>query len=73
MSIDTSSSWLLRLFKSDFFDARLCLFYLQKYPDSVGIQDFICSKLTEFNDADIQTILPQLWSELAYSQSHGST
>ncbi|KAL2917820.1 Phosphatidylinositol 4-kinase pik1alpha (PI4-kinase)(PtdIns-4-kinase) [Polyrhizophydium stewartii] len=54
------SSWLLRLFESDFFDARLALSYLHRHPDSVGIQHYICNELRRFPENDIEFLLPQL-------------
>ncbi|KAH6578932.1 hypothetical protein BASA60_003469 [Batrachochytrium salamandrivorans] len=55
-----TSSWLLRLFESDFFDARLALSYLHKHSDSVGIHHYICDALRKFPDNDIEFLLPQL-------------
>ena len=55
------SSWLLRLFKSEFFDSRLALIYLYRYPESVGIQHYICNELKTFPIEEIEDLLPQLW------------
>lgn len=54
-------SWLLRLFESDFFDSRLAISYLFKYPKSIGIHHYICKALQKFNEADIRFLLPQIW------------
>ncbi|KAI9197389.1 uncharacterized protein BJ171DRAFT_477921 [Polychytrium aggregatum] len=54
------SSWLLRLFESEFFDSRLAIQYLHRYPDSVGIQHYICNRLNEFPQDEIEFLLPQL-------------
>ncbi|KAJ8331741.1 hypothetical protein BDV3_000949 [Batrachochytrium dendrobatidis] len=54
------SSWLLRLFESDFFDARLALSYLHRHSESVGIHHYICDALRKFPENDIEFLLPQL-------------
>ncbi|KAI8921573.1 hypothetical protein BC831DRAFT_476559 [Entophlyctis helioformis] len=64
------SSWLLRLFESDFFDARLALSYLHKYPDSVGIQHYICNALASFPESDIEFLLPQMCHMLITRPHH---
>ncbi|KAI8812580.1 kinase-like domain-containing protein [Cladochytrium replicatum] len=54
------TSWLLRLFQSDFFDSRMALQYLHKHPDSVGMQHYICKDLKKYSSEQVDTILPQL-------------
>ncbi|KAJ3011512.1 Phosphatidylinositol 4-kinase pik1alpha (PI4-kinase)(PtdIns-4-kinase) [Thoreauomyces humboldtii] len=54
-----ANSWLLRLFNSEFFDSRLAVSYLNRYPDSIGIQHYICDRLDEFPN-DLEFLLPQL-------------
>ncbi|KAI8809253.1 kinase-like domain-containing protein [Cladochytrium replicatum] len=54
------TSWLLRLFQSDFFDSRMALQYLHKHPDSVGMQHYICKDLKKYPPEQVDTILPQL-------------
>ena len=61
--VPESSSWLLRFFKSDFFDAWIAVSYIFKYKD-VGIQDYLCQQLMRFPLEDVQYFLPQLWSVL---------
>ncbi|KAJ3138469.1 Phosphatidylinositol 4-kinase pik1alpha (PI4-kinase)(PtdIns-4-kinase) [Physocladia obscura] len=53
-------SWLLRLFQSDFFDARLALHYLHLYPNNRPIQSYICNAFNSFPEADCEFWLPQL-------------
>ncbi|TPX30520.1 hypothetical protein SmJEL517_g05931 [Synchytrium microbalum] len=55
-----SSSWLLRLFQSDFFDARLAVSYLYRYPDTVGIQFYVCNRLKSMPHDHVIFLLPQL-------------
>uniref|UniRef100_A0A7S1XGJ5 1-phosphatidylinositol 4-kinase n=2 Tax=Compsopogon caeruleus TaxID=31354 RepID=A0A7S1XGJ5_9RHOD len=58
--------WLLRLFKSDFFDAWMAVTYLYKYRGSTGVQDYLCNELYSLNDADLETYLPQLCNLLLH-------
>ena len=54
-------SSLLRLFQSEMFDSRMCLHYLQRYGDSVGVQYYLCTKaLPSFPVKEIDFLLPQL-------------
>lgn len=54
-------SSLLRLFQSEMFDSRLCLHYLQRYADSVGVQHYLSTKaLPFFPMQEIEFLLPQL-------------
>jgi hypothetical protein len=65
MSSSTGSGqmWLLRLFQSEFFNTWIAVSYLFKYPEVVGIQHYLCSRLRdEFPVEDVQFLLPQLWS-----------
>lgn len=54
-------SWLLRLFQSEFFDAKLALSYLFKYPKNVGIAHYVCQQLSKYNEHEIEFVLPQIW------------
>ena len=54
-------SLLLRLFESDFFNCWIAVSYLFKYPTDIGIQDYLCGRITEFPLSEIQFLLPQLW------------
>ncbi|KNE61445.1 hypothetical protein AMAG_06271 [Allomyces macrogynus ATCC 38327] len=51
---------LLRLFRSDFFDEWMAVYYLFKYPDHAGIQQYLCDALRQFPVASVQEYLPQL-------------
>ncbi|KAJ3084316.1 Phosphatidylinositol 4-kinase pik1alpha (PI4-kinase)(PtdIns-4-kinase) [Rhizoclosmatium sp. JEL0117] len=53
-------SWLMRLFQSDFFDARLALHYLHLYPNNEAIQAYICNAFRSFPEADCEFWLPQI-------------
>ncbi|KAI8827015.1 uncharacterized protein EV422DRAFT_582645 [Fimicolochytrium jonesii] len=53
-------NWLLRFFQSDFFDPRIALSYLHRYPESIGIQHYICDRLNEFPVDEVEFFLPQL-------------
>jgi hypothetical protein len=64
----SGQSWLLRLFQSDYFNTWIAVSYLHKYVDSVGIQHYLCRRLSdEFPVDDIQFLLPQLWQVHAAS------
>jgi phosphatidylinositol 4-kinase len=52
-------SWLLRLFDSEYFDCKLAIFYLHKYPSSYGIQYYICEQIRKFPEREIIELLPQ--------------
>ncbi|KAJ1916331.1 Phosphatidylinositol 4-kinase pik1alpha (PI4-kinase)(PtdIns-4-kinase) [Tieghemiomyces parasiticus] len=56
----SSNSLLLRLFTSQFFNSWLAVSYLYKYPDSVGIQHYLCRELKKFPIEEIEFFLPQL-------------
>ncbi|KAI8998239.1 kinase-like domain-containing protein [Gaertneriomyces semiglobifer] len=60
MSNPPAPSWLQRLFESEFFDLRLALSYLHRYPDTIGIQHYICSRLDDFDEAENEFYLPQI-------------
>jgi hypothetical protein len=51
---------LLRLFKSDFFDAWIAISYLFRYQTS-GVHDYLCNELYNTNEDDIEFYLIQLW------------
>lgn len=53
---------LLRLLKSDYFDAWIGLNYLWQYSgkDS-GMQYFLCERLKERPYGEIEFVLPQIW------------
>ena len=68
-SAKTPSSWLLRLFDSEFFSPQLALCYLHRNPDSPGIHCEITRKLAQFPDCDIEFLLPQICHMLLATKS----
>ncbi|KAG0366320.1 kinase-like domain-containing protein [Gamsiella multidivaricata] len=58
--MNSGNSMLLRLFKSEFFNAWIAVSYLFKYPDAVGIQHYLCNELKKFPLDEIEFFLPQL-------------
>lgn len=69
---NANSSWLLRLFQSEFFDSRLALCYLFRYPESVGMHHYICDQLKNFDLREIEFLLPQLWCVFCMLDGFGS-
>ncbi len=57
----SSKALLLRLFQSEFFTAVQALHYLQKYSNEPGIQYYLCERLKELPEDDIELLIPQLW------------
>lgn len=57
----SSKALLLRLFQSELFTAVQALHYLQKYSNEPGIQYYLCERLKELPEEDIEVIIPQLW------------
>ncbi|KAI9352139.1 kinase-like domain-containing protein [Obelidium mucronatum] len=53
-------SWLMRLFESEFFDARLALHYLHLYPTNDAIQSYICNAFRSFPESECEFWLPQI-------------
>ncbi|KAG5517951.1 hypothetical protein PMAC_000406 [Pneumocystis sp. 'macacae'] len=51
---------LLRFFESAHFNSYLCVAYLARYPNNIGIHHYLCSKLKEFSAVEIEFFLPQL-------------
>lgn len=58
--------WLLRLFRSDFFDAFMAVTYLYRYRDSGGVHDYLCNQLYTLTDADLEAFIPQLCNILVH-------
>ncbi|KAF9954153.1 Phosphatidylinositol 4-kinase pik1alpha (PI4-kinase)(PtdIns-4-kinase) [Mortierella alpina] len=58
--MNSGNSMLLRLFKSEYFNAWIAVSYLFKYPDAVGIQHYLCNELKKFPLDEIEFFLPQL-------------
>lgn len=63
------STWLQRLYQSEFFNSRMALQYLYRYPDAVGTQYRTCEELKRFDDEDILFLLPQLCHLLVTQRS----
>jgi len=61
-----SMGWLLRLFRSEFFDAWMAVTYLYRYRHSRGVHDYLCNELYHLSDADLEAFLPQLCNLLVY-------
>lgn len=59
-SAPLSMGWLLRLFRSDFFDAFMAVTYLYRYRDSRGVYDYLCNQLYALADADLEAFMPQV-------------
>lgn len=61
-----SMGWLLRLFRSDFFDAFMAVTYLYRYRESRGVHDYLCNELYQLSDADLEAFMPQVCNLLVY-------
>lgn len=57
----SSKALLLRLFQSELFTEVQALHYLQKYSNEPGIQYYLCERLKEFPEEEIEILIPQLW------------
>ena len=57
----SSKALLLRLFQSELFTALQALHYLRKYSNEPGIQYYLCERLKELPEGDIEVLIPQLW------------
>jgi len=58
---NAASSWILRLFESQFFDASMAIAYLYKSKEP-GVLDYLGNKLFSFPEADVDFFIPQLVS-----------
>eukprot|EP00177_Eucheuma_denticulatum_P005721 GFKZ01010430.1.p1 GENE.GFKZ01010430.1~~GFKZ01010430.1.p1 ORF type:complete len:912 (+),score=165.91 GFKZ01010430.1:176-2911(+) len=65
-SAPLSMGWLLRLFRSDFFDAFMAVTYLYRYRHSRGVHDYLCNELYQLSDADLETFMPQVCNLLVF-------
>ena len=65
-------SWLLRFFKSEFFDCWIAVSYLFKYK-TIGIQDYICRLMRKFPTEQVQFFLPQLCQLVVFRPDCDST
>lgn len=57
----SSKALLLRLFQSELFTSLQALHYLQKYSNEPGIQYYLCERLKEFSESELEGLIPQLW------------
>lgn len=57
---ELSMGWLLRLLRSDFFDARMAVSYLYRYRSNHGVLDYLCNELYEIEYNDLEKYLPQI-------------
>eukprot|EP00743_Colponemidia_sp_Colp-15_P007427 GILK01008026.1.p1 GENE.GILK01008026.1~~GILK01008026.1.p1 ORF type:complete len:909 (+),score=167.22 GILK01008026.1:131-2857(+) len=62
-SSDLNVGSLLRLFKSEFFDSFLAVYYLYKKQEA-GVQDYLANKLYSMSDDDVDFFLAQLCNML---------
>lgn len=62
----TNMDSLLRLFRSDFFDAFMAVTYLYRYKDTRGVHDYLCNELYVLSDADLEIFMPQLCNLLVH-------
>lgn len=51
---------LLRFIESHHFSLFLCVSYLERYADNIGIHSYLCKKIRAFNTNDVEFFLPQL-------------
>ncbi|XP_063900512.1 phosphatidylinositol 4-kinase beta-like isoform X2 [Zophobas morio] len=58
-SLEGNISWLLRLFRSDFFDVSLAVAYLWQYPDP-GVKDYLVNELFNMPFSKLNFYIPQL-------------
>jgi hypothetical protein len=59
--IYSTKALLLRLFQSELFTAVQALHYLQKYSNEPGIQYYLCERLKELPEQNVDILIPQLW------------
>mmetsp|Transcript_38063 Transcript_38063/g.151126 ORF Transcript_38063/g.151126 Transcript_38063/m.151126 type:complete len:910 (-) Transcript_38063:550-3279(-) len=58
--------WLLRLFRSDFFDAWMAIAYIYKYRRNRGVLDYLCNELYNLEYLDMENYLPQISHMIVY-------
>eukprot|EP00171_Calliarthron_tuberculosum_P017103 IDg17103t1 len=66
LSVGSNMDSLLRLFRSDFFDAFMAVTYLYRYRETVGVHDYLCNELYVLSDADLEVFMPQLCNLLVF-------
>ncbi|CAA93903.1 Phosphatidylinositol 4-kinase pik1 [Schizosaccharomyces pombe] len=59
-SSNSGNELLLRFFESAHFTSQLCVAYLSRYPNNIGIHHFLCEKLATFPYEEIEFFIPQL-------------
>lgn len=60
-SSSNSKGLLLRLFQSDLFTPTQAVYYLGKYSNEPGIQFYLCERLRDMPNDQIEFLLPQIW------------
>lgn len=66
LGVSNNMDSLLRLFRSDFFDAFMAVTYLYRYRETVGVHDYLCNELYVLADADLEVFMPQLCNLLVF-------
>mmetsp|Transcript_25236 Transcript_25236/g.99607 ORF Transcript_25236/g.99607 Transcript_25236/m.99607 type:complete len:451 (-) Transcript_25236:1228-2580(-) len=72
-SADLSMGWLLRLFRSDFFDAWMAVSYLYRYRRKRGVLDYLCNELYVVEYGDLEKYLPQICHMIVYHLKGNAT
>ncbi|KAK9317469.1 kinase-like domain-containing protein [Lipomyces starkeyi] len=57
---NTGHNLLLRFIESHHFSLFLCIAYLARYADNIGIHYYLCQKLHSFSYLEIEFFLPQI-------------
>jgi hypothetical protein len=57
---NTGHNLLLRFIESHHFSLFLCIAYLARYADNIGIHYYLCRKLHSFSYLEIEFFLPQI-------------
>ncbi|KAK9388966.1 kinase-like domain-containing protein [Lipomyces mesembrius] len=57
---NTGHNLLLRFIESNHFSLFLCIAYLARYADNIGIHYYLCRRLHSFSYLEIEFFLPQL-------------
>ncbi|ODV87592.1 hypothetical protein CANARDRAFT_26972 [[Candida] arabinofermentans NRRL YB-2248] len=55
----SGNDMLLRLIDSPQFDLFMCLNYLQKYADNIGIHYYICKRVSRYPISELRFFIPQ--------------
>ncbi|OWB75995.1 hypothetical protein B5S32_g142 [[Candida] boidinii] len=55
----SGNAMLLRLINSSHFDLNLCISYLQKYSDNIGIHYYLCQHASKYPIDELRFFIPQ--------------